>query len=164
MKHPLLVAIGGGHPRARGASMRRARFGFSLMEMLVVIVVVGILILILVPQIGPATARREVTGATEAFASIFRQGRASAVQQRQPVTLSFNAGVASLLVSPGGQLDTVGYPMNFPADFGITPTVSSATIVIGTNGMVTSGAPFTFTAAKRGASRTITVTGAGRIE
>jgi hypothetical protein len=30
--------------------------------------------------------------------------------------------------------------------------------------MVTAGAPFTFTATKRGQSRSITVTGAGRIE
>jgi type II secretory pathway pseudopilin PulG len=134
------------------------------MEMLIVVVVVGILLLILVPRVGPTTARREVAGATEAFASIFRQARASAVQQRQAVTLSFNAGVASLLVSPGGVLDTIGYPMNVPNDFGLTPTVSGASIVVGPTGIVTSGTPFTFTATKRGQSRTITVTGAGRIE
>jgi hypothetical protein len=67
-------------------------------------------------------------------------------------------------VSPGGQLDTIGYPMNFPNDFGLTPTVSGASIVVGPTGIVTSGTPFTFTATKRGQSRTITVTGAGRIE
>ncbi len=134
------------------------------MELLIVITVVGILILILVPRIGPTTARREVNGAAEAFASIFRQARASAVQQRQTVTLSFNAGVGTLLVSPGGVLDTIGTPMNFPGDFGITPTVSSATIVVAPSGLVTSGAPFTFTATKRGQSRSIMVTGAGRIE
>ena len=135
-----------------------------MMELLIVVVVMGILLLVLVPRVGPTTARRDVTGATEAFASIFRQARSSAVQQRQVVTLSFNAGVATLLVSPGGVLDTIGYPMNFPNDFGITPTVSSATLVVGTTGLVTSGAPFTFTATKRGQSRSIMVTGAGRIE
>jgi type II secretory pathway pseudopilin PulG len=134
------------------------------MEMLIVVVVLGILMLILVPRVGPTTARREVSGATEAFASLFRQARASSVQMRQPVTLSFNAGVATLLVSPGRNLDTIGYPMNFPADFGLTPTVSGATIVVGPTGTVTSGTPFTFTATKRGQSRTISVTGAGRIE
>jgi type IV fimbrial biogenesis protein FimT len=147
-----------------GSPARRARTGFSLMEMLIVIVVIGLLLLIVAPRIGPTTARREVSGAAEAFSSIFRQARASAVQMRQPVTLSFSSGVAALLVSPGGQLDTVGYPLNFPGDFGLTPTVSSATIVVGATGMVTAGAPFTFTAAKRGQSRTVTITGAGRIE
>lgn len=144
--------------------MRRARCGFSLMEMLIVIVVLGILLLVLAPRVGPTTANREVAGATQAFASIFRQARASAVQQRQTVTLSFNAGVATLLVSPGGVLDTIGYPLNFPEDFGLTPTVSGATIVVAPTGMVTSGTPFTFTATKRGSSRSIMVTGAGRIE
>jgi hypothetical protein len=36
--------------------------------------------------------------------------------------------------------------------------------VVAPTGMVTAGAPFTFTATKRGQSRSITVTGAGRIE
>jgi prepilin-type N-terminal cleavage/methylation domain-containing protein len=164
MSYPQATTPSGAPPRARGTLMRRARGGFTMMEILIVVVIMGILLLVLVPRVGPTTARREVTGATEAFASIFRQARASAVQQRLPVTLSFNAGVASLLVTRAGQLDTVGYPMNFPNDFGITPTVSSATIVVAPTGLVTAGAPFTFTATKRGESRTITVTGAGRIE
>lgn len=164
MSYPQATAPVGEHRSARDANMRRARRGFSLMELLIVIVVLGILVLVLAPRVGPTTARREVTGATEAFASIFRQGRASAVQMRQTVTLSFTSGVGTLLVSPGGVLDTIGTPMNFPNDFGITPTVSSATIVVGPTGIVTSGTPFTFTATKRGESRTITVTGAGRIE
>jgi prepilin-type N-terminal cleavage/methylation domain-containing protein len=161
MSDPRAIRFDGTHARVRAS---RARDGFSLMELLIVIVVVGILVLVLVPRVGPTTARREVTGATEAFASIFRQARASAVQQRQTMTLSFDAGVASILVSPNGVLDTVGLPMNFPNDFGITPTVSSAPIVVAPTGMVTAGAPFTFTATKRGQSRSITVTGAGRIE
>ena len=164
MKYPETMSVAGGHDGARGASARRARVGFSLMELLIVITIVGILILVLVPRIGPTTARREVHGAAEAFASMFRQARASAVQQRQTVTLSFNAGVATLLVSPGGALDTIGTPMNFPGDFGLTPTVSSATIVVAPTGMVSAGAPFTFTATKRGQSRSVMVTGAGRIE
>lgn len=164
MSYPQARQANGGAQTTTGPLAPRVRAGFSLMEMLIVIVVIGILLTILVPRVGPTTARREVSGATEAFASIFRQARASAVQQRQTVTLSFNAGVATLLVSPGGVLDTIGYPMDFPNDFGLTPTVSGATIVVSPTGMVTSGTPFTFTAAKRGESRTITVTGAGRIE
>lgn len=164
MRYPQATTSFGAPPRASGTLTRRARGGFTMMEILIVVVIMGILLLVLVPRVGPTTARREVTGATEAFASIFRQARASAVQQRQVVTLSFTAGVASLLVTRGGQLDTIGLPMNFPNDFGITPTVSSATLVVGTTGMVTAGAPFTFTATKRGESRSIMVTGAGRIE
>jgi prepilin-type N-terminal cleavage/methylation domain-containing protein len=164
MSYPQARQHSRGPQITKGAPAPRVRAGFSLMEMLIVIVVVGLLLLILVPRIGPTTARREVNGAAEAFASIFRQGRASAVQMRQTVTVSFNSGVATLLVSPGGVLDTIGYPLNFPIDFGLTPTVSGSTIVVGPTGMVTSGAPFTFTATKRGNSRTITVTGAGRIE
>ena len=86
------------------------------------------------------------------------------MQTRQPVTLSFNSGVAVITVAPGGVLDTIGQPLNIAGDFGLTPTLSGSSIVVAATGLVTSGAPFTFTAGKRGESRTVTVTGAGRIE
>ena len=85
MDHRTAVNLSHEHPGVRRASARWARRGFSLMEMLIVIVVLGILVLIVAPRIGSTTANREVSGATEAFASIFRQARASAVQQRQTV-------------------------------------------------------------------------------
>lgn len=148
-------------PRQRSAAARR---GFTLLEMLMVVVVIGLLIMMSAPRIAVAAAQRDVSGAHEAFASMFRQARASAMQTRQQVTLSFNAGVAVMTVAPGGARDTIGYPLNFVGEFGLTPTLSSDSIVVAATGLVTSGAPFTFTASKRGESSSATITGSGRIE
>ena len=66
MSYPQATASPSAPPSARGALTRRARAGFSLMELLIVVVIMGILLLVLVPRVGPTTARRDVTGATEA--------------------------------------------------------------------------------------------------
>jgi prepilin-type N-terminal cleavage/methylation domain-containing protein len=136
----------------------------TLVEMLVVVSVIGILMLLVTPRIGPTTARRDVNGATESFAALFREARAGAIQRRQEMTVTVSSGFATTTMKPGGVLDTLGRPLNIGAEFGLIPTTSSGNMHIDANGTVFSGSPFTFVASKRGESDTLRITGLGIVQ
>lgn len=150
------------HTRITDARVR-SRAGITLIEMLLVVVVVGILLATAAPRFGAAMTRRDVSGASSAFRGLFLEARTAALQTRQAATIRVNSGIAVVTISPGGVLDTIGRPVNFPAEFRLAPTVSSATLRIEPTGLILTGTPFTFTAAKGGISDTVTISGLGRI-
>lgn len=140
------------------------RQGFTLIEMLIVVVVIGILIGISVPRVAAALARRDVSGAISSFESFYREARTAALQRREATTIRINAGVAVMTVSPGGVLDTIGRPLNFTTEFGLTPTTTATTLRIEPTGLILTGTPFTVIAQKRGVADTVAIIGLGRIQ
>lgn len=148
------------HPFTPGAG----RHGFTLIEMLIVVVVIGILIGLAVPRVATALARRDVFGATSSFASFYREARTAALQTRQAATIQIASGTAVITVSPGGVLDTIGRPLNFATEFGLTPTTTATTLRIEPTGLILTGTPFTLVATKRGVADTVAVIGLGRIQ
>jgi prepilin-type N-terminal cleavage/methylation domain-containing protein len=150
----------------RGAAVWRswARRGFTLMELLIVVVVIGILLAITAPRIGAVLSRQNVVGATAGFEALFRRAKATAIQNRLPATITFTSGVATISVVRSGTTVVIGRPVNFPSEYGLTPTVTSNTLQIQPTGLVVSGTPFTFTATKSGTTKSVQVTGYGRIQ
>ncbi len=147
-------------PAARAWS----RAGITLIEMLLVVVVIGILLATAAPRFGAAMTQRDVSGASASFRALFREARTAALQTRQAATIRITSGIAVVTISPAGVLDTIGRPLNFPAEFRLAPTVSATTLRIEPTGLILTGTPFTFTAAKGGSTETVTITGLGRIQ
>lgn len=148
----------------RLAAPTRSRAGITLIEMLLVVVVIGILLATAAPRFGEAMTRRDVFGAADAFRGIFQEARTAALQTRQAATIRVTSGVAVVTISPGGVLDTIGRPLNFPAEFRLAPAVTAATLRIEPTGLILTGTPYTFIAAKGSAADTVTITGLGRIQ
>ena len=150
----------------RSAAKRQAagRRGFSLMELLIVVVVIGILLAVTAPRIGAMLSRRSVVGATAGFEALFRRARATAIQNRLPATITFASGVATVTITRSGTTIVVGPPVDFPSEYGLTPSVTSSTLQIQPTGLVLSNTPFTLIAARSGEADTVRITGYGRIE
>lgn len=138
--------------------------GFTLIEMLMVVVVIGILIGVAVPRVAVALARRDVFGATSSFASLYREARTAALQTRLPATIRFASGIAVVTVSRSGVIDTLGRPLNFATEFGLTPATTATTLQIEPTGLILTGTPFTVVATKRGIADTVTIVGLGRMQ
>jgi type II secretory pathway pseudopilin PulG len=132
--------------------------------MMIVVVLLGILLSIAAPRLPMAMARRDVFGATATFGSLYREARTAALQTRLPATIRFTSGVAIITVPRGGGLDTLGTPVNFPAEHQLTPTITATTLRIEATGLVLTGTPFTFIAEKRGVADTVSITGLGRVQ
>jgi prepilin-type N-terminal cleavage/methylation domain-containing protein len=152
-------------PRATYACKRCSTRGFSLVEAMVVVVILGVLTLILVPRIEPLVASRAVASARAGFTTLYSRARVAAVQNRRQATLKVDQNMMSATISlSGGGTQAIGGAIRFDSTYGVTATASPTTVIIQSNGLVTTGLPFQLILTRSSAADTVKITDLGRVQ
>jgi prepilin-type N-terminal cleavage/methylation domain-containing protein len=143
---------------------RRARAGFSLVEMMVVVAIIGILTLMALPRIDTALSRRDVAAAKSGLANLFLRAKVAAVSNRRPTTVSVASGSAyATLTTVTGTTQYVGGMIVF-SNSGVTASPSAGSLTIQPTGLVTNGTPFTVRLTKGSITDSVVVLGYGRVQ
>lgn len=143
--------------------MQSGRHGFTLVEALIVVVIAGALLLMSLPRLDRALARREVTNARAAVATLVLRARTAAVQRRQPVRVAVDSATAWISAeTASGPVLLSSLPLR--ESFGIVASASADGFTVQPNGLVIGGTPFTVWLARGGITDSVRITGYGRVQ
>jgi prepilin-type N-terminal cleavage/methylation domain-containing protein len=139
-----------------------SRDGFTLIEILAVLTILGILGMIAAPRVSGMISANRVERALDGLASDLTLARVRAVRENRSTTVRIdnNSRYVVFVVSPtpsaADTIKRVQVAKNYPG-----VTLSPATVSFDSRGLTTDAT--TLTATQAGRTRTLSVTGIGRI-
>jgi prepilin-type N-terminal cleavage/methylation domain-containing protein len=140
--------------------------GFTLIELVIAIVIFGLLLGMMLPLANGAVTRVNVRSARAQAITLYQRARAAALESGRSTTLSFSADVGLVTATPRlagpGTVDTIGYPVNFGASFGVTVSGTPApSLTVDPRGFGSSTATLLFS--RNGVTDSMVVSDFGRI-
>ena len=128
-----------------------ARFGFTLLEIIIVVVVTGVLAMLGFPRLGETVRRMELDGATHQLASDLRRARIEALRRNASVYVAKKDSVTYEIQYVGDRV----LPSNVVFDDSSPDTVRFASFGPTLTGQVT------YTVSRLGYSNTVIVSASG---
>jgi type II secretion system protein H len=146
------------------AGSRRARDGFTLLELLVSLMIIGIVIAMVMPKVGRTMSETRVQRAATVVASDIQRAFSLAAQRRSPVRISIDTAAKAFYIRNRAR-DTMYVTNTYTSssDIGVTRMqASDTTVLVYPNGLANT--PFNVTLTAGGNNRRrVTATRAGQV-
>lgn len=142
---------------------RDPRLGFSLMEILTVLVILGILSALAAPALRGLVSTSGAEGALNQVTADIAYARMLAVRNGQRVEVRFLAGGEYRIVRNPGGSETVVKTVSVPRDYPGVTLAPTGSLSFNTRGLLQAGGVMTVTATRDGVSKSMSITGAGRV-
>jgi prepilin-type N-terminal cleavage/methylation domain-containing protein len=116
------------------------RRGFSTIEMIIVVVLIGIIATIGFPRLRRGLEKQNIRSAKAMLSTMVATARGSAIQRGCAATLNLSSDsvwVTACGVNPPAASVTVGTAKRVGAEFNVTLSASSATVVYDPRGIAT---------------------------